>query len=474
MKHITVILAVSFLAASLHAARPNLVFIMMDDMGYGDTSCYNPQSRIKTPNIDALAESGMRFTDAHSPCSWCVPSRFGLLTGCYPTRTSDYHIKAGTTTIASFLRDQGYSTCMVGKWHNGFDKIDEWNGQLKDGPCGCGFEHFFGIPHSLDIQPYLYIENDHAVQPPTLDIECGKVVTEGVYPVDGWNDIQGAFWRKGKIAPGFKHEEVLGKFTEKALEFLDEQTEEKSFFLYLAYAGPHTPWLPSKEYRGKSGAGLYGDFVMEVDSHVGKVVSRVKDKFGDNTLIVITSDNGPVWYEKDVQRSGHSSIGPLRGMKGDALEAGHRIPFIAAWPGRIPAGRICDKTICFTDMIRTMASITGIPLKEGDGVDSVDISPLLYGKADAQVRTLTVHQGIKLAALRKGDYKLIPGKGPGGPFAKVKIPEGGPACQLYDIKKDIAEKNNLYANPEYSTVRQDFESELDKLRASTQGWDKKW
>lgn len=267
---------------------------------------------------------------------------------------------------------------------------------------------------------------------------------------------------------------MLGKFTEKALEFLDKQSNDKPFFLYLAYAGPHTPWLPSKEFRGTSGAGIYGDFLMEIDSHLGRVVKKVKEDFGDNTLVIVTSDNGPVWYEKDVQRLGHNSIGPLRGMKGDALDAGHRIPFIAVWPGKIPSGKTCDKTLCFTDMIRTMSSITGVPLKEGVGIDSVDISPLLYGQTDKQVRNVTVHQGIKLAALRKGDFKLIPGHGTGGTFNKIKIPEGAPKAQLYNMKKDLAEKTNLYANPEYSTVRKDLESELQKLRSSEQGWDKKW
>ena len=474
MKTETLLLTLTLIAAAAFAAKPNLVFIMMDDLGYGDTSCYNPQSKIRTPHIDALAESGMRFTDAHSPCSWCIPSRYGLLTGRFPTRTDDYHIKAGTPTIASYLRDRGYATGMVGKWHNGFDNKNEWNGVLGDGPCGCGFETFFGIPHSLDIQPYLYIENDRAVQPPSLEIERGKVVTQGIYPTEGWNDIQGAFWRKGKIAPGFKHDEVLGKFTARALEFLDKQSKAKPFFLYLAYAGPHTPWLPSREFTGKSGAGIYGDFMMEIDEHVGQIVKKVKDDFAENTLIVVTSDNGPVWYEKDVERLGHNSIGALRGMKGDALEAGHRVPFIAAWPGRIPAGGTCDQTVCFTDLLRTMSAIIGEPLQAGVGIDSVDISPLLFGEGSRQVRDVTVHQGIKLAAIRKGDYKLIPGQGTGGTFNERKPPEGAPKAQLYNMKKDPGESNNLYANPEYATVRKDLESELEKLRGSNEGWDRKW
>lgn len=425
---------------------PHILFIMLDDMGYGDAGCYNPESKIPTPNIDRLAEEGMRFTDAHAPGAWCVPSRYGFLTGRYPSRDRSNDIKPGTETIASVLRQNDYNTGMVGKWHNGFENISEWKGKLDAGPYGCGFDYFFGIPHSLDIQPYLYIENDHVVQAPTETTPRGKVVTAGVYDTTGWNDIQGAFWREGRKAPDFKHEEVLGTFTSKAIDFIGNHNRtqpDQPFFLYLAYAGPHTPWLPSAEFMGKSGAGLYGDFMMEIDHEIGKVIKALEEAgLKDNTLILFTSDNGPVWYPRNVEQYSHRSVGPLRGMKSDAFEGGHRMPFIASWPGMIPAGSVCVQTICFTDMMRTFASVVGDTLPEGVGIDSRDILPLLLGKETGPVRDITVHKAGYLA-IRKGNYKFLDGQGSGG-FTRVEVPQNEPPGQLYDLEKDLGETTNLY------------------------------
>lgn len=426
--------------------KPHVLFIMLDDMGYGDTGCYNPQSKIPTPNIDRLAKAGMRFTDAHAPGALCVPSRYGFLTGRYPSRVGGYQIRSGTQTIASFLKRHSYNTGMVGKWHNGFDKIDGWKGKLKGGPNGCGFDYFFGIPHSLDIQPYLYIENNHVVQPPTKTTVEGKVATAGIYNSKGWNKIQGAFWRSGKIAPDFKHAEVLGKFTKKAISFLRDHKKtqaQKPFFLYLAYAGPHTPWLPSDKFKGKSGAGLYGDFLMEIDHEIGNVIEALEGNgFKENTLIMLSSDNGPVWYPSNTKEYQHSSVGPLRGMKADAFEGGHRMPFIASWPGKIPAGTLCHQTICLTDMMRTLAAIVGEKLPEGVGIDSYNILPLLLGEQTGPVRDLTIHKS-RFLAIRKGKYKFLDGKGSGG-FSRVKKVPGAPPGQLYDLEKDLGETKNLY------------------------------
>ena len=426
--------------------KPHVLFIMLDDMGYGDAGCYNPESKIPTPSIDRIAKEGMRFTDAHAPGALCVPSRYGFLTGRYPSRGGRCQIKSGTETIASFLKRHSYKTGMVGKWHNGFDNIDGWKGKLEGGPCGCGFDYFFGIPHSLDIQPYLYIENNHVVQPPTETTVRGKEATAGIYDSKGWNKIQGAFWRSGQIAPDFKHSEVLGKFTKKAISFLHDHRNtqsKKPFFLYLAYAGPHTPWLPSDKFKGKSGAGLYGDFLMEIDHEIGRVIEALeRDGFKDNTLIMVSSDNGPVWYPSNTTEYEHSSVGPLRGMKADAFEGGHRMPFVASWPGKIPAGSICRETICLTDIMRTLASVIGEELPEGVGIDSYDILPLLLGEKKGPVRDMTIHKS-RFLAIRKGEYKFLDGKGSGG-FSKVKVAPGAPPGQLYDLEKDLGETNNIY------------------------------
>jgi len=450
-------------------ARPNIILIMLDDMGYGDAGCYNPESKIPTPNIDRLAKQGMRFTDAHAPGALCVPSRFGFLTGRYPSRHKGYNIKSGTETIASVLKRHSYRTAMVGKWHNGFENINGWKGKLDGGPCGSGFEYFFGIPHSLDIQPYLYIENNHVIQAPTGNTVRGKEATAGIYDSTNWNRIQGAFWRSGKIAPDFKHSEVLGKFTSKAISYIDNHgntQSKKPFFLYLAYAGPHTPWLPSAEFKGKSKAGLYGDFLMEIDHEIGKVMEALKQAgFKEDPLIMLSSDNGPVWYPQNVKKYGHSSVGPLRGMKADAFEGGHRMPFIASWPGKIPANSVCTDTICLTDIMRTLASVIGEELPEGVGVDSYDILPLLLGEKKEAVRDITIHKS-KFLAIRKGKYKYLDGKDSGG-FSKEKVSPGAPPGQLYDLENDLGETENLYSK--HPEIVKSMKEQLDKFKSSGPG-----
>ncbi len=422
--------------------RPNMLFIMLDDMGYGDLQCYNPQSKISTPHIDRLAKGGMRFTDAHAPGAVCVPSRYGFLTGRYPSRQGKNHIAPGTLTIASFLQQHSYRTAMIGKWHNGFEQVDGWQGKISGGPYRCGFDYFFGIPHSLDIPPYLYIENDRVVEPPTQTIERGKQVTAGIYETDGWTNIQGAFWRPGKIAPNFKHAQVLPQFTERAIEFLAEQqgaTRDEPFFLYLAYAGPHTPWLPSPAYHNKSDAGLYGDFLTEIDQHVGKIISTLDNSgLAENTLVVLTSDNGPVWYPENISQYEHRSAGPLRGMKFDAWEGGHRMPFIARWPGRIPAGSVCNQMICFTDMLRTMAAIIDAPLPPGTGPDSLNVLPLLQGNNEPVRQHLAV-SGRKFHSLRLGHFKYLE------PRAANQNQDARQQQRslLFDLQADIAETNNV-------------------------------
>jgi arylsulfatase A-like enzyme len=434
-------------------AKPNILLILVDDMGYGDAACYNPQSKIATPNIDRLAREGMRFTDAHAPGPLCHPSRYGLMTGRYPFRTDIARwptqplIEEGQVTIASLLRAQGHHTAMVGKWHLGF-RENGYDRPLPGGPLDCGFESFFGIRASTDIPPYFYIRGDRAVTPPTDHIAENHSA--------GWAPTQGAFWRGGGIAPGLELKDVLPAFTKEVCSIIfaeaaKSRIERKPWLLYLAYPAPHTPWLPSERFAGKSGAGTYGDFVMMVDAQIGRVLASLDEmEVTRETLVVFTSDNGPAWYPADVARFGHRAAGGLRGMKGDAWEGGHRMPFIVRWPGRVKAGALSDQTICLTDLLATFADACGVELPAGAGPDSFSLLPVLEGRQPEgrPVRGPIVMQAGSSAArtIRAGDWKLITQLGSGG-FSKpktIKPGPGDPAGQLYNLRDDPAETKNLY------------------------------
>ena len=430
--------------------KPNIVYIMVDDMGYGDAGCYNPQSKIPTPHIDSLARDGMRFTDAHSPGALCHPSRYGLLTGQHPFRADVASwrtravIKEGQMTIASLLQSNGYRTAMVGKWHLGFHE-NGYDKPLPGGPANRGFDSFFGIRASTDIPPYFYIRDNHAVAPPTNRIEANKS--------EGWSPIQGAFWRAGGIAPDLQLKDVLPRFTDEAITVIENHAKSKTkkpLMLYLAYPAPHTPWLPSPKFRGRSQAGMYGDFLVMVDAMIGRVIKAL-DQAGmsDDTLVFFTSDNGPVWYDADMQRLGHDSVGGLRGMKADAWEGGHRMPFIARWTGRIRAGSVSRQTICFTDMLATFAAVADAKLPPNAGPDSFNILPVLLGEqpeAKPIRGPLVIPARRGMMSIRSGHWKLITGLGSGG-FSKpnyIKPAPGGPKGQLYHLGKDLEETKNLY------------------------------
>jgi arylsulfatase A len=430
---------------------PNIVVILVDDMGYGDPGCYNPESKILTPAIDSLARSGMRFTDAHAAGPLCHSSRYGLMTGRYPFRTDvtvwqkKPLIKKDQVTIASLLKEQGYYTSMVGKWHLGFHE-NGYDKPLKGGPVDCGFDSFFGMRASTDIPPYFYIRDDRAVQEPSGHIE--EEFSEN------WSKIQGRRRLAGGISADMKLEEVLFRFTDEAISEIKKSTEDPAdqpLFLYLAYPSPHTPWLPSEAFIGKSGAGLYGDFVMTVDAEIGRVLDALRDRnMEKDTLVVFASDNGPCWFDEDVERFGHDSAGGLRGMKSDAWEAGHRMPFIMSWPSRIKAGSITDQTICFTDLMATFSAISHYQLPYEAGLDSFDLIPVLAGR---QPKNKPIRGPIVMKAgscdtmlIRKGNAKLITALGSGG-FSDPKLVTPGPgepAGQLYNLKNDPAETKNLY------------------------------
>ena len=440
--------------------RPNIVFIMADDMGYGDLGCYNPDSKIPTPNMDGFADQGIRFTDAHSPSAVCTPTRYGVLTGRYAWRTrmkrgvlggySKSLIEPDRMTVASLLKKHGYATGCIGKWHLGFqnanpadreDWVDYWQ-PLSPGPLTLGFDYFYGIPASLDMDPYVYVENDRPVELPTEEIEDSQHRRQN----------GGGFWRGGGIAPSFKHVDVLPVITRKAVKFVEKQTQNNSqnpFFLYFPLSAPHTPWLPTEEFRGRSGAGYYGDFTVQVDWSVGEILSALERcGIADNTLVIVTSDNGSHWHERDIDQFGHRSNLHLRGQKADIWEGGHRIPFIARWPGKIQPQTTSDQTICLADLLSTSATIVGEELAEDCAEDSFNILPALVDEnLSESVREATVHHSASgVFAIRQGPWKLIEGLGSGG-FSNPKVVEpvpDGPEGQLYHLYDDPSETNNLY------------------------------
>ena len=431
---------------------PNIILILADDMGYGDPGSYNPDSKIPTLNIDRLATEGMRFTDAHAPSGVCTPTRYGLLTGRYAWRTrlkkgvlrgySPSLIDTTRTTLASLLKQHGYATGGVGKWHLGLgdEETTDYSKPLRPGPASLGFDSYYGIPASLDFEPYLYFENDRVVEAPT-----GR--TEG-----NLECCFGAFWRAGAMAPGFKHKAVLPVIAEKAVAFIENQVAtapEQPFFLYVALSAPHTPWLPLPPYVGVSQAGEYGDFAAQVDGAVGQILDAVdRQSLTDNTLVFLTSDNGAIWPQSKIDEFGHRANLNLRGQKADIWEGGHRVPFIVRWPGRIASGVQSDAVLSLTDMLATFAAVVGAELPGDAGEDSYNLLPVLLGQSpEAPLREAVIHHSSDgMFAIRQGSWKLIEGRGSGGFTAprRIEPAPGEPAGQLYNLAEDLGETNNLY------------------------------
>jgi arylsulfatase A-like enzyme len=469
-------LLVTLYAASAEPARPNLVFILCDDLGYGDVKCLNPQGKIATPNMDRLAAGGMIFTDAHSSSAVCSPTRYGVLTGRYNWRSrlkssvlgglSPRLIEPGRATVASFLKERGYATGCIGKWHLGMDwaklpgrdvaelSIEtpaqvhsvDYSKPIANGPTTVGFESYFGISASLDMVPYTFIENDRVAAIPTEEKKFPLMV-----------DRADNGTRLGPAAPGFEVEDVLPMLTKKAVEFIDGHAPAaksgKPFFLYLPLNAPHTPIAPTPEWRGKSGLNPYADFVMETDATVGAVLDALeKGGLAENTLIIMTSDNGcsPQAKFDELLAKGHNPSYEFRGTKADIFDGGHHVPFLARWPARVKAGTRSDQIVCLTDFFATCAEILGEKLPDTAGEDSVSILAALDGRAEKPLREAIVHHSINGSfAIRQGNWKLELCPDSGGwsaPKPGTKQAEGLPPVQLYDLGDDIGETRNVQAD----------------------------
>ncbi|MBX7104359.1 MAG: arylsulfatase [Gemmataceae bacterium] len=447
-------------------SKPNIVYILADDLGYGDVGCYNPASRIPTPNMDRLAGDGMRFTDAHSPSAVCTPTRYALLTGRYAWRTrlqrnvigpfSQPLIAEKQLTVPGMLRQQGYATACIGKWHLGWG----WPGPddggkrdftkpIPDGPTTRGFDLYFGtdVPN---YPPFCFIENNRTVGTPSEVAPVGR----------------GSFNHAGPMVPGWKLVDVLPGLEKRAVEYIGTAAKgDKPFFLYLPLTSPHYPVVPSPAFRGKSRAGDFGDFVVQTDHVVGAVLDALtRAGVAEKTLVIVTSDNGPEItgevnpgaYDR-LQVFAHASMGLLRGAKRDAWEGGHRVPFLARWPGQITAGAVSDETICHVDLMASLAALLQVRLPADAGVDSVSILPALFSeKRNAPVREATVlHSGQGKFAIRQGDWVLIlartgddNGKR-GEPDWFRKDREYSPhteVAELFNLAKDPTQKDNRYAS----------------------------
>jgi arylsulfatase A-like enzyme len=438
------------------AERPNVVYILADDLGLGDLRICHSEGKIATPGSDELGREGMVFTDAHSNSAVCTPTRYGVLTGRYAFRSrmkkgvlngfSDHLIEEGRMTVASYLKGQGYHTAFIGKWHLGWDwakdgkKVD-YTQPVKNGPKEKGFIYSYGHCGSLDMPPYVWVENGMPTAVP--DRETGRTKAESK---NGW-------WRKGPTAPDFEHHDVLPNLTRRAVRYVKEQAQTGNpFFLYLALPSPHTPVLPTPEFRGKSGLkSAYADFVTMTDDTVRQVLTALKEAGVDkNTLFIFTSDNGcsPEADFAELEAQGHDSSAIYRGHKADIFEGGHRVPFIVRWPAVVKAGSVCRDTTCLTDFLATMADIVGAPLPPDAGEDSVSMLPNLKGERKGPLREATVHHSIDGSfAIRKGRWKLIEAPHSGGwssPRPRDRKDWADlPSVQLYDLSKDPGETKNV-------------------------------
>ncbi len=487
MKAIRIILAFTLVLTGCKdsfESHPNIVYILADDLGYGDVGFLNPESGISTPNLDQLAQEGITFTDAHSGSAVCTPTRYGILTGRYCWRSplksavlwawDGPLIEPDRLTVGDFLKQQGYTTACIGKWHLGWEwpthdgslindeiSIGKWDAairdplaeridfssEIKNGPVTRGFDYYFGddVPN---FPPYCFIENNRTIGLPSINLPDSMYGAPGPM-LEGWSliDVMPALTRK-----------AVNYIKAGAGEGLFQKTQGKPFFLYFPLTAPHTPIAPAADFQGKSDAGAYGDFVQEVDWTVGQIMKALEEEgLAENTLVIFTSDNGSPGRDgtdmggvlNSVRKYGHNPSYIFRGIKSDIFEGGHRVPFIARWPGKITPGSESKEIICHTDLMATLAAIMDVPLPENSAEDSYNILPILLGEEyNEPVREATVHHSIYGSfAIRQGKWKLELCAGSGGwskPGNSMAKEDGLPEIQLYDLSVDIKEENNLY------------------------------
>lgn len=461
--------------------KPNIVYILADDLGYGDLRCYGGErSKIPTPHLDRMASQGMMFTDAHTCSSVCTPTRYGILTGRYAWRTRLQKgvlmgddpplIAPDRLTVAALLHRNGYATVCLGKWHLGLglppraaadgaarDRQDPWRfdyaGRIERGPIQLGFDEFFGISASLDMWPFAFINGDRFEPVPTVEKK---------------------WMRAGPAAADFEAIDVMPKLAQRSVETIRRLApaarEGKPFFLYLALTAPHTPILPIDSWKGKSGLGDYADFVMQVDDLVGQVLAALDEaKIARDTLVFFTSDNGcsPQAKIEQLIAAGHYPSGPLRGHKADIWEGGHRVPLIARWPAKVPPGTRCDEPVCLNDLMATCADLVNIRLPDNAGEDSESMLPLLLRTGGPRADRALVHHSINgRFAIRQGKWKLALCPGSGG-WSRPRDPqaarEGLPPMQLYNLETDLGEQTNLLR--QHLDVAQRLRQRLEKIVA---------
>lgn len=444
---------------------PNIILILADDLGYGDVSLYNENAAFQTPHIDQLADQGVAFMHAYTSSSVCTPTRYGILTGRYNWRST---LKQGVLwgyshplidperlTVGGMLQSANYETGFIGKWHLGWDwaftsepagNLDnpgirpevDYTRPIQNGPLDRGFKYAYAIPASLDMAPYVYVENN---LPTALPVD-----TTVSYDMKGW-------WRKGPTSPDFDHSMVLPHLTGKAVEFIEEKSQGADpFFLYFALPAPHTPILPLSEFIGKSNTNFYGDFVLQVDDLVGQITETLANLgILEETILIFTSDNGasPRSDFAELAHAGHDPSYIFRGHKADIFEGGLRVPFLVSWPGQIDRSVRSDEIISTVDFMATFADLTGFDVPDHAGEDSYSFLPILYqDNYHKPLREATVlHSVDGRFAIVKDQWKLIVWPGSGGwspPTAREEL-EGLPAFQLYNLTEDPSEQQNLVA-----------------------------
>ena len=476
-------------------AKPNIVFILADDIGYGDFSCYGTK-QVKTPNVDRLASEGLRFTDAHATGSVCTPTRYAFITGQYAWRNpagagilsgeAPLAIDVNKPCTASVLKRAGYTTGLVGKWHIGLGEgVINWNSDIQPGPCELGFDYAFYYPATGDRVPCVFVENHRVVNldpsdPIRVSYE-GKIGDEPtgkehpelltMKPSHGHdctiiNGISRIGFMSGGKAARWKDDEMANTLTKQAVGFI-EKNQAKPFFLYLATHNIHVPRVPNARFRGTSGCGTRGDFIQELDGCVGTVLATLERlKLVDNTLVIVTSDNGGVMddgYQDGAVADAHGHLcnGTLRGYKSSLWEGGHREPFIVRWPGHVKPGATSGELIGLVDMMATFAAVAGVEMPKDGGPDSFNVLPALLGGKSPREHLVVQSNGTVWQAVRVGDWKYIPRK-PGRANAGGKYGTS-PEVQLYNLADDLAEEHNLAEK--LPAKVQEFQALLDKIRA---------